>query len=51
MPDIAVQKLVISSTVVGLSYYNYENELTDRYIKLIDEETRSNLLDIFIFAD
>ncbi|WMW22893.1 hypothetical protein RE476_03450 [Methanolobus mangrovi] len=47
LQSMAVQELVINSTTVNLSYYNYENKLTARYIKPIDEETRSNLLELF----
>ena len=47
LQSMAVQELVINSTDANLSYYNYENELTARYIKPIDKETRSNLLELF----
>ncbi|MDG6243595.1 MAG: hypothetical protein QCH31_04280 [Methanolobus sp.] len=44
--EMAVSELVINSTTVNLSYYNYEHELTARYIKAIDGKTRNNLLDL-----
>jgi hypothetical protein len=44
--EMAVGELVVNATTVNLSYYNYEHELTARYIKPIDEETRNNLLDL-----
>ena len=47
LQSMAVQELIINSTTVNLSYYNYENKLTARYVKPIDEETRSNLLELF----
>ncbi|WP_319507657.1 hypothetical protein [uncultured Methanolobus sp.] len=47
LQSMAVQELVINSTTVNLSYYNYENELNVRYIKPIDDEIRSNLLELF----
>jgi len=46
LPEMAVQELIVNSTAVNLSYYNYDNELTARYIKPIDEQTRSDLLDL-----
>jgi hypothetical protein len=46
LPEMAVQELIINSTAVNLSYYNYENELTARYIKPIDGQTRNNLLEL-----
>jgi hypothetical protein len=46
LPEMAVQELIVNSTAVNLSYYNYDNELTARYIKPIDEQTRNDLLDL-----
>jgi hypothetical protein len=46
LPEMAVQELIVNSTAVNLSYYNYDNELTARYIKPIDEKTRNDLLDL-----
>ncbi|WP_292471391.1 hypothetical protein [Methanolobus sp.] len=47
LQEMAVQELEINSTDVTLSYYNYENELTSRYVRSIDEEMRSDLLALF----
>ncbi|WP_342304983.1 hypothetical protein [Methanolobus sp. ZRKC5] len=47
LQEMAVQELIVNSTAVNFSYYNYENDLTSRYIKPIDEETRNNLLELF----
>lgn len=46
LPEMAVQKLVVNSTAVNLSYYSYNDELTARYVRSIDEETRSGLIDL-----
>jgi len=47
LPEMAVQELIVNSTAVNLSYYNYDNELTARYIKPIDEQTRNDLIELF----
>ncbi|WMW25000.1 hypothetical protein RE474_13100 [Methanolobus sediminis] len=46
LPEMAVQELVVNLTAVNLSYYNYQNELTARYVKSIDQETRDNLISL-----
>lgn len=47
LQEMAVQELIVNSTAVNFSYYNYEDKLTARYIKPIDEETRNSLIELF----
>ncbi|WP_394701089.1 hypothetical protein [uncultured Methanolobus sp.] len=47
LPEMAVQKMVVNSTSVNFSYYNYQDELTARYVKPIDHETRDELIALF----
>ncbi|MDW7732279.1 MAG: hypothetical protein SCH66_07605 [Methanolobus sp.] len=45
--EMAVGELVVNSTAVNMSYYNYDHELTARYVKPIDQETWNNLVELF----
>lgn len=45
--EMAVGELIVNSTAVNMSYYNYEHELTARYVKPIDRETWDNLVELF----
>lgn len=47
LPEMAVQKMVINSTAINFSYYNYQDELTARYVKSIDKKTREDLIALF----
>jgi hypothetical protein len=47
LPEMAVQKMVINSTAINFSYYNYQDELTARYVKSIDQKTREELIALF----
>ncbi|MDK2947413.1 MAG: hypothetical protein PWQ63_573 [Methanolobus sp.] len=47
LPEMAVQKLVVNSTSVEFSYYNYQDELTARYVKPVDQENRDKLVALF----
>ncbi len=47
LQEMAVQELIVNSTAVNFSYYNYEDKLTARYVKPIDEETRNSLIELF----
>jgi hypothetical protein len=47
LPEMAVQEMVVNSTSVNFSYYNYQDELTARYVKPIDQETRDELIALF----
>lgn len=47
LPEMAIQKMVVNSTSVNFSYYNYQDELTARYVKPIDQETRNELIALF----
>lgn len=46
LPEMAVSELIVTSTAVNLSYYNYQDELTARYVRPLDEETRNEVLEL-----
>lgn len=47
LPEMAVSELVVNSTSVNLSYYNYAGNLTARYTRPIDETARNELIALF----
>nr|WP_321498249.1 hypothetical protein [uncultured Methanolobus sp.] len=47
LPEMAVQRMIVNSTDVEFSYYNYQDELTARYVKPIDQKTREELISLF----
>ncbi|MEZ5335357.1 MAG: hypothetical protein R2741_09015 [Methanolobus sp.] len=47
LAEMAEQKLVVNSTAANLSYYNYEGELTSRYVRSVDEDMRTELIELF----
>lgn len=47
LPEMAIQELVVNETAVNFSIYNYDYQLTERYIKPLNESMRSDLLETF----
>ncbi len=47
LPEMAIQELVVNETAVNFSIYNYDYQLTERYIKPLNESMRSEVLETF----